>query len=185
MTLAAQERRVHLTDDRVSTPGAYPAGIALTYLLRKLGRGPTATLMLAVACAACGTGDAASGAGDAPPDPHMEAPIPSWADADLLPLPQPAGERAVGARLTEYEIELTRSELPAGEIEFHVVNAGTTIHYLLIRSESVYAYTPHLSPCDSAVLRVDLPPGEYSYLCTIRDEFDHYSEGMRGTLTVR
>jgi hypothetical protein len=95
-----------------------------------------------------------------------------------LPLPMPTGERQVGARLYEYAIDLTRDTVPAGEIEFHVVNAGTTAHLLMVRSDEVFSATPHLEPGDTAVLRVTLPPGEHTVICIVRDEYDHPSEGM-------
>lgn len=103
----------------------------------------------------------------------------------LLPIPQPEGAGAVGARLREYRIELTRDTVPAGEVEFHVINSGTTAHWLIVRDDTLFVGTPHLQPGDSAILRVDLSPGEYNLVCTIRDEFDHISEGMRNTIVVR
>ncbi|MQA91723.1 MAG: hypothetical protein GEU90_16125 [Gemmatimonas sp.] len=102
-----------------------------------------------------------------------------------LPLPQPTGERAVGARIWEYQIEVTKDTVPAGETEFHVVNAGRDEHWLIVRAEGLFEATPHLLPGDSAVLRVDLQPGEYTLVCTIRDEFDHISEGERRSFVVR
>jgi iron uptake system EfeUOB component EfeO/EfeM len=103
----------------------------------------------------------------------------------LLPMPEPPGERSIGARIWEYQIEVTKDTVPAGEIEFHVVNAGTTEHWLIVRDDTLFEGTPHLLPGDSAVLRVTLQPGEYNLVCTIRDEFDHISEGEREFLVVR
>ena len=107
------------------------------------------------------------------------------ANRPLLPLPQPEGERAVGARVWEYQIEVTRNEVPAGPVEFHVVNAGTTEHWFIVRDDALFEGTPHLLPGDSAVLRVELEPGEYRLVCTIRDEFDHISEGEVTPFFVR
>lgn len=100
-------------------------------------------------------------------------------------LPGPQGENAVGARIYEYEIEITRDTAEAGEIEFHVVNAGTTEHWLIVRGEDEFFATPHLMPGEAAILRVTLEPGEYQLVCTIRDEFDHISEGERRDFVVR
>ncbi len=104
----------------------------------------------------------------------------------LLDIPQPTGERQIGVRLTEYRVEMTTFTVPAGDVEFHVLNSGRTTHALLVRSAAadVYALTEHLTPGDSTVMTVTLAPGEYDFICPIRDEFDHYSEGMRGKIVV-
>jgi hypothetical protein len=137
-------------------------------------------VLLLTALTACGEG-AEGRSGDALAEDHLQT---SGAGEKLLPLPRPTGERQIGARLREYTIDLTRDTVPAGEIEFHVVNSGTTTHFLLVRNQTTYAPTPHLPPGDSAVLRVELVPGEYQVVCLIRDEFDHLGEGMRRTLVV-
>lgn len=105
----------------------------------------------------------------------------------LLDIPQPTGERQIGVRLTEYRVEMTTFTVPAGDVEFHVVNSGNTTHALLVRSAAadVYSLTEHLTPGDSTVMTVSLAPGEYDFICPIRDEFDHYSEGMRGKIVVQ
>jgi plastocyanin len=143
-----------------------------------------ATVLALVLVAGCDSGEA--GAPPTPGErlPTLEAPVPAGHDRSLIPMPDPPGENRVGVRLSEYKIEMTKTRVPAGEVEFHVVNAGTTIHLLVVRNVEFYDLTPHLPPGDSAVLRVALTPGTYQYLCTVRDEFDHYSEGMRGELVV-
>jgi plastocyanin len=136
--------------------------------------------------AGCNSGEASSEI-QLPKVARLPAVTPSStaAEREAIPLPMPTGERQIGVRLSEYRIEMTRETVPAGEVEFQVVNAGSTTHYLLVRSNDVYSMTPHLPPGDTAVMRVVLEPGEYEYICTIRDEFDHTSEGMRGQLVVR
>ncbi|MEX2571306.1 MAG: hypothetical protein WD737_08360 [Gemmatimonadota bacterium] len=109
---------------------------------------------------------------------------PSESGDELVPIPRPEGERAIGARLREYQIEVTRDTVPAGEVEFHVVNGGTTTHWLIVRDDTLFSGTPHLLPGETAVMRVELSPGEYQLVCTIRDEFDHITEGMKRSLTV-
>jgi hypothetical protein len=148
-------------------------------LLRFLAIG----IMLPIA--ACGTG--ADGAPSDEPEVGETgvAAAPLQAEPPLIPLPRPEGERAVGARIWEYQIEVTEDTVPAGDIEFHVVNAGTTEHWFIVRTDELFEGTPHLLPGDSAVLRVNLEPGEYTLVCTIRDEFDHISEGERESFVVR
>lgn len=104
----------------------------------------------------------------------------------LLPIPEPTGPGEVGVRLREYRIEMTTTTVPAGEVTFHVLNSGKTMHTLVIRKSETgeFSSTPQITPGDSALLTMDLAPGEYDYVCMIRDEYDHYSEGMRGTLQV-
>ena len=114
-----------------------------------------------------------------------EAPSAEEDDQDLAPIPQPAGENAVGVRIHEYEIGLTRDTVPAGRLRFHVLNAGTTIHMFIIRNADFYEATAHLVPGDSTILETELEPGEYNVLCAVRDEFDHISEGERRNLVVR
>lgn len=145
-------------------------------------------LLLLLLIAGCDSGEARTEALVAATDDRPLVPaVADGANADPgdLPLPQPPNENQIGVRLSEYTIEMTKETLPAGELEFHVVNAGTTIHYLLIRSDEVYEMTRHLPPGESDTLRITLEPGEYQYLCTIRDEYDHYSEGMRGHIVVQ
>jgi plastocyanin len=150
--------------------------------MRSLSLGSIAVLLSFAA--ACGADDSSIETPASDGSTALDAPVASWHDAHLLPLPTPEGDRQVGVRLTEYSIEMTRERLPAGEIEFQIVNAGTTLHYLLVRNDSVYAPSRHLQPGDTTIMMVDLAPGEYQYLCTIRDEFDHYSEGMSGNIIV-
>lgn len=117
--------------------------------------------------------------------PASEGGVAEDDDQNLAPIPQPQGEDAVGVRIHEYEIGLTRDTVPAGRLRFHVLNAGTTSHMFIVRNEEVYEATPHLVPGDSTVLEAELEPGEYNVLCAVRDEFDHISEGERRSLVVR
>jgi hypothetical protein len=141
--------------------------------------GPIA-LALMLLLAGCGETAEDSAPAEQPPTASAEA-----ADQPFLPLPQPAGERAIGARVWEYQIEVTKNEIAAGPVEFHVVNAGSTEHWFIVRDDVLFEGTPHLLPGDSAVLRVELEPGEYRLVCTIRDEFDHISEGEVTPFFVR
>lgn len=130
-----------------------------------------------------------AGAGTAAPidnRPTAEAVVEPDQDS-AFNIPVPTDEHQIGVRLTEYRVEMTSFTMPAGDVEFHVVNAGRTTHALLIRSAAadVYSLTEHLTPGDSTVMTVTLAPGEYDFICPIRDEFDHYSEGMRGKIVVQ
>ncbi|MEX2584257.1 MAG: hypothetical protein WD766_13370 [Gemmatimonadota bacterium] len=143
----------------------------------------TTALGLVLLLQGCATEDARTAA-DPIEDPPATASVDQEPGGPRFPLPQPAGERAVGARIWEYRIELTRDTVQAGEVEFHVVNAGTDEHWLIVRNAEFFDGTPHLFPGDSAVLHVVLEPGDYTIVCTIRDEFDHISEGERVSFVV-
>lgn len=111
--------------------------------------------------------------------------LPSGTEHPLLPIPQPTGENEVGARIREYTIDLTTDTVAAGRIVFHVLNSGRTTHHLMVRNEENSSATQHILPGDSATLEVTLAPGTYTVLCTVRDEFDHISEGERRPFVVR
>jgi plastocyanin len=113
-----------------------------------------------------------------------ETELPQGTEHPLLPLPQPTGENEIGARIREYTIDLTTDTASAGEIVFHVLNSGRTTHHLMIRNEETSSATQHILPGDSATLTVTLEPGTYTVLCTVRDEFDHISEGERRPFVV-
>ena len=123
--------------------------------------------------------------------PAVEAAPAAEPDSDAeasnarLPLPRPTGEDAIGARVYEYSIDLTRDTIDAGTVRFHVVNAGTTAHMFIVRDDDSYFATPHLVPGDSTILEIELPRGDYHVLCAVRDEFDHISEGERRDFVVR
>lgn len=148
----------------------------------------TAGLLVA---AGCTTDEARGGSTNQPGDDIATA---STHDASLvtpnehplLDIPNPTGPGEVGVRLREYRIEMTTTTVPSGKLTFHVLNSGRTMHTLVIRKSASGEFfsTPQIVPGDSALLEVDLAAGEYDYVCMIRDEYDHYSEGMRGKLLV-
>jgi hypothetical protein len=140
--------------------------------------------LLILVIAACGTGDGeVVAAGNQAPDADTTSATSHF--APRLPMPEVTGQNQVGARLYQYGIDLTTDTVPAGEVEFHVVNAGTTEHMLMVRSDHVFASTAHLEPGESAVLTVDIPPGEHTVICIVRDEYDHPSEGMIRRIVAR
>lgn len=142
--------------------------------------------LLPLVLAACNSGGetARDEGGAIAGSPTVAAPADPAAEDGLVPLPQPAGEGAVGVRLVEYRIDLTRDTVTAGPHRFHVVNAGTTSHMFIVRDQDNYSATQHLAPGDSTVLEVVLEPGEYNVLCDVRDEYSHLSEGMFRALVV-
>lgn len=140
-------------------------------------------ILLTAGAAACTADDASTTSGAAV---AAEAPAtqPASHEDDLPPIPEPTEAGHFGARVSEYQIDLTTHTVPSGQSTFHILNAGNTAHLFIVRSDDVYFATQHIPPGDSATLQVDLPPGEYHIVCTVRDEFDHISEGERETLIV-
>ncbi|MDR0787774.1 MAG: cupredoxin domain-containing protein [Gemmatimonadota bacterium] len=104
----------------------------------------------------------------------------------LLPVPQPTGANEVGVRFREYRIEMSDSSVAAGDVTFHVLNSGRTGHTFVVRRAETGEFfaTQQISPGDSTLLKTTLKPGIYDFVCMVRDEFDHYSEGERGKLLV-
>lgn len=144
-----------------------------------------AMLLLLPLAVGCSSGEAADDIDESAPVTRPAATAEDPSGSDAIPLPRPTGDRQIGVRLREYRIEMTRDTISAGEVEFQVVNAGTTMHLFVVRKSDYYEITPHLLPGESNVLKVRMEPGDYQILCTVRDEFDHYSEGMNGHLIVQ
>lgn len=149
----------------------------MTSPYRRISR--LACCAVVVMLTACGGGDSSASEAVAA-ETQTEAPP----EHQLAPIPQPEGEHQFGARVSEYQIDLNTHTIPAGQSTFHILNAGQTAHLFIVRSDDLYFATPHIAPGDSATLDVDLPPGEYHVVCSVRDEFDHISEGERETLIV-
>jgi hypothetical protein len=70
---------------------------------------------------------------------------------------------------------------PAGVIEFFVQNQGTVTHALAVETPHGTVRSDNLSPDATARLKVDLPPGRYTWYCPIDG---HKAKGMSGTIRV-
>ncbi|HET7275884.1 MAG TPA: cupredoxin domain-containing protein [Longimicrobiaceae bacterium] len=93
--------------------------------------------------------------------------------------------RTVTARLFEWEIELSRDTVPAGEITFTAMNTGTMEHALEVEGPGVEEETEPIPPGETATLTVTLEPGSYEVYCPITGEYDHQAKGMETTLIVQ
>lgn len=141
------------------------------------------SLLLVLALAACDGAAERSAAEAASAD---SATLASEAvDESEIPVPQPGDPSAVGVRLREYQIDLSKDTVPAGMTRFQIVNGGTTSHMFIIRGGDDSHATPHLVPGEETVLELALEPGEYRVLCDVRDEYSHLSEGMYRDIVVR
>lgn len=65
------------------------------------------------------------------------------------------------------------------DVSITVVNAGTTVHDLTF--EGVDIKSGYLNPGASTTITVNLPPGTYTFFCSIPS---HRPAGMVGTLIV-
>ena len=91
----------------------------------------------------------------------------------------------VDARLLEWRIELSRDSVSPGRTVFQVSNVGTHRHEFEIEGPGVDSEV-YVNPGATARLELDLQPGTYEIVCSIRrNGIDHEAQGMRTTLTVR
>ena len=88
----------------------------------------------------------------------------------------------VRLRETDYRLNPPNPvERSPGVIEFFVQNRGTVTHALAVETPHGTVRSDDLAPDEFARLKVDLPPGRYSFYCPIDG---HKSKGMSGTIRV-
>lgn len=92
----------------------------------------------------------------------------------------------VRAVLTEWGVQLDRSDVPAGEVVFHVRNEGEYEHTFEVERGDEEWETGRIPPGSETVLTAELAPGTYEVYCPIEDRHGHHQElGMETRLTVR
>ena len=106
---------------------------------------------------------------------------PSPTPTEALPAGAHPQDRDLNADLTEWQITLSRSTVPAGKIRFVVANLGATVHALRIIGRGIDVRTPDLQPRQTRIWEVDLPAGTYQVTCPIGK---HAQQGMVTSLTV-
>jgi plastocyanin len=88
----------------------------------------------------------------------------------------------VRVRETEYRLNPANPVVrPAGVIDFFVQNQGTVTHALAVETPHGTVRSENLSPDATTRLKVDLPPGRYTWYCPIDG---HKAKGMSGTIRV-
>ena len=100
--------------------------------------------------------------------------------AAALPSPQPL---AIGATLSEWNIELSRSTIAEGRTTFTVRNAGSVPHAFEIEGRGIERATALIQPGATATLTVNLEPGTYEVYCPIGGD-SHKKLGMETLLKV-
>lgn len=103
-----------------------------------------------------------------------------------VPPPQtaPAAPARMLAFADEFRFSTSRDVVPAGVLLLQVKNIGEDDHDLRIKGPNgvARAETGVVRPGDLGQIRIRLPQGRYTYLCTVAD---HAEKGMAGTLIVR
>ena len=103
--------------------------------------------------------------------------------ADHPPPPPPPPARVL-TTAREFRFTLSRPSLPAGPVRLQLRNIGEDEHDLRVIGPrgAARAETGVVPPGGVGELRVRLPRGRYTLLCTMAD---HDARGMSTTLVVR
>lgn len=88
------------------------------------------------------------------------------------------GGGASSVSMTEYSFDPSDITVSQGD-SIEVTNDGELPHNLTVEGEDLA--TADIDPGGSEELTVDLPPGDYEFICSIAG---HAEQGMTGTLTV-
>jgi iron uptake system component EfeO len=112
-----------------------------------------------------------------------------------------AGGTSVDVTLTEFKIEISKTDLAAGPVTFNIKNGGTIAHeFVVIDTDTPSASLPvkdseveedgltvvdekeEIEPGSTVTLTVDLAAGHYDAICNVEG---HYSAGMHVDLNVQ
>jgi hypothetical protein len=107
----------------------------------------------------------------------LSSPATSWANAD------PSAGVTVKVNLSEWEVQVTPSSIPAGPVTFEITNAGSIPHAFEVEGHGTEKSTPQIQPGKNATLKVDLSAGGYEAYCPV-GKGSHKMLGMRSQLTV-
>lgn len=104
------------------------------------------------------------------------------ARSDVASRDKAANTATVNVVADDFSFSIDTTQAVAGKTAFVVENKGSVPHDFSISGNSVEQKTPMIAPGESAILKVDLVPGTYTYLCTVPG---HAMLGMQGTFTVK
>ena len=126
-------------------------------------------IVFAVIAAAC-AGPAAS-----PTAPSLTPAAPASPTSPTTP--------PLSVQLSDFKIEPSQIDAPAGTVVLSVTSSGPTPHNLTVRdqADAVVFASVDLSAGESDVVEGTLAPGEYELFCSFAG---HESLGMRASLTV-
>jgi plastocyanin len=89
----------------------------------------------------------------------------------------------VGAKLSEWTIQLSEATVPAGQVTFTATNGGSIPHALEVEGNGTEQQTPLIQPGASATLTLTLKPGTYEVYCPVGQD-SHKKLGMETHLKV-
>jgi plastocyanin len=135
---------------------------------------PLIALLVALAALAL----VAAGCGDDDEDTATEPVVTEGATGATGEDGGAAAGAATTVSMTEFSFDPSELTVSEGD-SIEVVNDGATDHNLTVENEDLA--TSDLGPGDSEDLTVDIPAGDYEFICTIGD---HAAQGMTGTMTV-
>lgn len=113
-----------------------------------------------------------------------------------------AGDGTVSATLKDFDLSLSTSTAPAGEVTFDITNDGPSVHEFVVFHTDLAAdglgtedglvdedldgldlvdEAEDIEPDATTSLTVDLDPGAYVVLCNIQG---HYEAGMYSAFTI-
>jgi plastocyanin len=135
-----------------------------------------------LALTACGGSDEEGGTGAPSSSETSSSSAPSSSSGAPSSAPAETGTTAATASLVDFQIELSETEMAAGEYEMEVTNDGDASHDLVVeRDGEDVAATEVLDSGASEILAVTLEPGEYVFYCSVGN---HRGMGMEITVTV-
>jgi plastocyanin len=89
----------------------------------------------------------------------------------------------VSVRLSEWKVELSQENIPAGPVAFVVTNAGQIPHAVEVGGLGMEEEIALLQPGATDTLELTLKPGRYEVYCPVGDG-SHKKLGMEAQLTV-
>jgi uncharacterized cupredoxin-like copper-binding protein len=107
-----------------------------------------------------------------------------------------SGPTVVHVVLTEFKIEMDRTSIPAGPVQFVIDNAGSELHELVLEAAGIndvpfevngkVSEVEDIEAGKSATLEWTIDqPGQYQLACHVNaDNEDHYANGMVTPFTV-
>src|SRR5262249_53330703 len=94
-----------------------------------------------------------------------------------------ANAKAVKVTLSEWKVQLSPDEIPAGPVEFEVSNTGSIPHALEVQGHGLERKTAQIPAGATATLQLDLAAGRYEAYCPV-GKGSHKMLGMLDHLTV-
>ena len=89
----------------------------------------------------------------------------------------------VEGRLSEWKVELSTRQVPAGQVTFKLENTGSVPHQFEVEGQGIEEETGLIQPGASATLTLDLKPGHYEIYCPVGNG-SHKHLGMETELEV-